>query len=133
MKPDPCLEWGVTFLLLASFLWIRTVQQHSSYWHVTLQRVQVTDFSLLHATLPYALVFPEENGRRDLIQPILDSHLGLFGMVYTDVSGQVLMKTDTRGRGPQRQAVRGAGLDQTQCHGGNAVVRTFQEQWGVGA
>jgi hypothetical protein len=50
---------------------------------------------MLHSALPYALAFLEEKERPDLIQEVLNSNFGLFGIVYTDLDGKVLFTTSS--------------------------------------
>ncbi|CAN5270590.1 hypothetical protein BH11CYA1_BH11CYA1_29090 [soil metagenome] len=61
----------------------------------TINKVQTTDFNLLHHTLPATLSAMIQEGRDDLIQKTLDSSYGLFGLVVTDPSGEnVLYRTN---------------------------------------
>jgi hypothetical protein len=67
---------------------------HISYWYGTIKSVQTVDFNLLHHTLPTTLSQLIIADRGDLIQKVLDSNYGLFGLVITDPTGQsILYKT----------------------------------------
>lgn len=73
-------------------LWLYLCYGHwNSYWNGTIYRVQTTDFNMLHHMLPQTLSQMIAAGRDDLIQDVLDSTYGLFGIVVTDPSGQSLL------------------------------------------
>jgi hypothetical protein len=69
-------------------------ENYKSYWCGTINRVQTTDFNILHHTLPITLSQLIIADRDDLIQKTLDSNYGLFGLLVTDPhDGSVLYKT----------------------------------------
>lgn len=73
-------------------LWLYLCYGHwDSYWNGTIYRVQTTDFNLLHHTVPQTLSQLIVAGRDDLVQDVLDSSYGLFGMAVTDPSGQSIL------------------------------------------
>lgn len=78
--------------VLAVAVWLVLCHAHySSYWYGTIQRVQTTDFNLLHHTLPTVLSQLIVAGRDDVIQEVLDSTYGLFGLVVTNPSGTAVL------------------------------------------
>jgi hypothetical protein len=81
------------FIAISSIIITVTVKQHDTHWNMTLRRVQSVDFNMLHATLPYTLAFLEQQKRRDLIQQVVDSNFGLFGIAYMDNSGKIIAKS----------------------------------------
>ncbi len=85
--------WFILFLTLSAIIMYVTVEQHQTHWNMTLRRVQSVDFNMLHASLPYAFAFLEQHKRRDLIQNVIDSNFGLFGVVYLDADGRVIFKS----------------------------------------
>ncbi len=82
-------------LVPALALWLFLCKAHyESYWDGTILRVQTVDFNILHHTLPTTLSTLIVAGRADLIQRVLDSSYGIFGLVVTDPEGRsVLYKT----------------------------------------
>jgi len=81
-----------TVFALGLVVWFVLCQAHYvSYWEGTIYRVQTVDFNLLHHTLPPTLSQLVIAGRDDLIQKVLDSTYGLFGVVVTDPSGQAVL------------------------------------------
>lgn len=73
-------------------LWLFLCQaNYESYWNGTIHRVQTTDFNILHHTLPQTLSVLIAAGRDDLVQNVLDSTYGLFGIVVTDASGESIL------------------------------------------
>jgi hypothetical protein len=67
---------------------------HIDYWYGTIYHVETVDFNLLHHTLPTTLSQLIIADRDDLIEKVLDSNYGLFGLVITDRTGQsILYKT----------------------------------------
>jgi hypothetical protein len=66
-------------------------EQYRSYWEGTIHRVQTTDFNLLHHTLPPTLSQLIVANRDDLVQKVLDSNYGLFGLVVTDPSDESVL------------------------------------------
>ena len=88
LVPVVCLAGILCWLALCSI-------HYQSYWLGTINKVQTTDFNLLHHTLPVTLSAMIQEGRDDLIQKTLDSSYGLFGLVVTDPSGEnVLYRTN---------------------------------------
>ena len=77
------------FSLIIIVIFFIAYYQHKIYWQSTITRVQTVDFNILHATLPYAIAFLEENHRSDLIEHVLNSNYGFFSMVYTDMEGNI--------------------------------------------
>jgi hypothetical protein len=87
----------VPIVVLGSIIvWVFLCEAHyQSYWFGTIHRVQTTDFNLLHHTLPQTLSQLIIAGRDDLVQDVLDSTYGLFGLVVTDPSDEtILYKTE---------------------------------------
>ncbi len=87
-------------LLLAIFagallFWVFLCKvNYDSYWDGTIFKVQTVDFNMLHHTLPVTLSELVVAGRDDLIQSVLDSTYGIFGLVITDPAGRsVLYRT----------------------------------------
>lgn len=73
-------------------IWVVLCQAHyTSYWAGTIHRVQTTDFNLLHHTLPPTLSQLIIAGRDDLIQKVLDSTYGLFGLAVTNAAGETIV------------------------------------------
>ncbi len=66
-------------------------EQYRSYWEGTIHRVQTTDFNLLHHTLPPTLSQLIVANRDDLVQKVLDSNYGLFGLVVTDPTDETVL------------------------------------------
>jgi len=67
---------------------------HIDYWYGTIYHVETVDFNLLHHTLPNTLSQLIIADRDDLIEKVLDSNYGMFGLVITDRTGQsILYKT----------------------------------------
>jgi hypothetical protein len=58
--------------------------------------VQTVDFNMLHATLPYAIAFLEENQESGLIEHVLNSNYGFFSMIYTDMKDNVKFSTKSK-------------------------------------
>lgn len=76
-------------------------ENYKNYWLGTVYRAQTTDFNLLHHTLPSTLSQLIIADRDDLIQKVLDSNFGLFGLVVTDPTDEtVLYRTNKIKRGP---------------------------------
>lgn len=68
---------------------------HQSYWSGTIYRVQTVDFNMLHRSLPPTLSQLIAVGRDDLIQDVLDSNYGIFGLVITNPGGDsIIYKTN---------------------------------------
>ena len=80
-------------ILVISYI---TYHQYKNYWQSTITRVQTVDFNILHATLPYAIAFLEENQKSDLIEHVLNSNYGFFSMIYTDMGGNVKFSTKSK-------------------------------------
>lgn len=80
---------------LAILSWLALCKAYyNSYWQGTIYRVQTVDFNILHHTAPQTLSRLVISGRDDLVQQVLDSTYGLFGLVVTDASGKsVLFRT----------------------------------------
>lgn len=79
----------------AIVVWLFMCKAHyESYWDGTIFRVQTVDFNMLHAMLPTTLSQLIIVGRDDLLQKVLDSNFGIFGLVITDPDGRsILYKT----------------------------------------
>ncbi|MGH9548555.1 MAG: hypothetical protein ACRD3W_04235, partial [Terriglobales bacterium] len=83
----------VPVILIGAFaLWLVLCKaNYESYWNGTIHRVQTTDFNILHHTLPQTLSNLIIAGRDDLVQNVLDSTYGLFGIVVTDATGETIL------------------------------------------
>jgi hypothetical protein len=94
---NPNRLWAIIFVIASLVVLGVTYNAYYTYWNNTIYRVQTVDFNILHATLPYALAFLEEHHRLDLIQPILNTNYGLFGIAYIDSKdkNKILFKTST--------------------------------------
>jgi hypothetical protein len=76
----------------AFLLWLVLCHEnYKSYWLGTIYRVQTADFNMLHATLPPTLSQLIVAGRDDVIQKVLDSNYGLFGLIVTDPTDQSII------------------------------------------
>jgi len=85
----------VVFLIGFAIWYFICQAYHDSYWGGTIHRVQTVDFNMLHHTLPTTLSHDIVANRDDLIQKVLDSNYGLFGLVVTDPTGEsILYKTN---------------------------------------
>ncbi len=79
-------------LAAALSIWFFLCKAHyESYWDGTIFRVQTVDFNILHHTLPTTLSVLIAAGRDDLIQRVLDSNYGIFGLVITDPEGRSIL------------------------------------------
>jgi len=90
---------AIVWLLFSLFICIViliTYYQYKNYWESTITRVQTVDFNILHATLPYAIAFLEEDQRSDLIEQVLNSNYGFFSMAYTDMKGNIKFSTKAK-------------------------------------
>jgi hypothetical protein len=98
---------GRVFLLLVflagSLAWYSMCSAyHESYWDGTMRRPQIVDFNLLHHSLPITLSQLIIANRDDLIQKVLDSSFGLFGLAVTDPTGKsILYVTNQSYRGSE--------------------------------
>ncbi|HEY9716912.1 MAG TPA: hypothetical protein V6C69_05565 [Trichormus sp.] len=83
----------VPVIFIGAFvLWLFLCKaNYDSYWNGTIYRVQTTDFNLLHHILPQTISELIISGRDDLVENVLDSTYGLFGVVITDPSGQSIL------------------------------------------
>jgi hypothetical protein len=83
----------VPVIFIGAFvLWLFLCKaNYDSYWNGTIYRVQTTDFNLLHHILPQTISELIIAGRDDLVENVLDSTYGLFGVVITDPSGQSIL------------------------------------------
>jgi len=86
------IVWSIFSSIIFLIICI-TYHQYKNYWQSTITRVQTVDFNILHATLPYAIAFLEENQKSDLIEHVLNSNYGFFSMVYTDMEGNIKFST----------------------------------------
>jgi len=82
-------------LALGVAAWLGLCRMHyGNYWAGTIYKVQTVDFNMLHQMLPPTLSQLIVAGRDDLIQQVLDSNYGIFGLVVTNPSGDsILYKT----------------------------------------
>lgn len=83
----------VPLIFVGAFvLWLFLCKaNYDSYWNGTIYRVQTTDFNLLHHIMPQTISQLIISGRDDLVENVLDSTYGLFGVVITDPSGQSIL------------------------------------------
>lgn len=83
-------------VIIGFSIWLIMCYCHyKNFWFDTIYRVQTVDFNLLHHTLPITLSELITANRGDLIQSVLDSSYGLFGLVVTDGCGDtILYKTN---------------------------------------
>jgi len=81
----------VVFLIGVALWLFLCHEQHNSYWLGTIYKVQTTDFNLLHHTLPSTLSQLIIADRDDLVQNVLDSNYGLFGLVVTDPADETVL------------------------------------------
>jgi hypothetical protein len=84
LLPVICVAAVVVWLLMCKAHW-------ESYWDGTIFRVQTVDFNMLHHMLPTTISELIIVGRDDLIQRVLDSNYGIFGLVVTDPEGQSIL------------------------------------------
>jgi hypothetical protein len=83
----------VPFVIIGALvLWLYLCHaNYESYWNGTIYRVQTTDFNVLHHTLPPTISQLIIANRDDVIQNVLDSTYGLFGIVITDPTGMSIL------------------------------------------
>ncbi|HEY9773409.1 MAG TPA: hypothetical protein V6C81_06330 [Planktothrix sp.] len=83
----------VPFVLIGAFLlWMYLCHaNYESYWNGTIYRVQTTDFNILHHTMPATISQAIISNRDDVVQNVLDSTYGLFGIVVTDPTGMSIL------------------------------------------
>jgi len=81
----------VVFLIGVALWLFLCHEQYNSYWFGTIYKVQTTDFNLLHHTLPSTLSQLIIADRDDLVQNVLDSNYGLFGLVVTDPADETVL------------------------------------------
>lgn len=78
--------------LVGIVVWLYLCKAHyESYWNGTIFRVQTVDFNMLHHMLPTTLSTLISAGRDDLVQDVLDSNFGIFGLVVTDSKGNSIL------------------------------------------